>query len=103
MRRPPELFPLILGPPKAGADPFLNHRALTFGEHAKHLEHRLAAGRGRVEPLLMQEEVDPERVQLGKKADQVLQATAKPVHRPRHHEVEFALRRVSAKPVERGA
>jgi hypothetical protein len=29
-----------------------------------------------------------------------LQATAEPIHRPSHHYVEFALRGVSAKPVE---
>jgi hypothetical protein len=33
---------LFLGPPKPGADSFLNHRALKLGKHAHHLEERLA-------------------------------------------------------------
>src|ERR1700730_9930632 len=53
-----QLFALTTGPRKPGADSFLNHRALELGKYAHHLEHGLAGRRGRVEALLMQEQVD---------------------------------------------
>jgi hypothetical protein len=98
--RPAKPFALFLSPPKAGTDPFLNHRAFKFGEQAKHLKHGLAAGCGRVEPLLVQEKVDPKGVQLGEEANKVLQTAAKPIHAPRHYQVELSLGRVPAQPVE---
>jgi hypothetical protein len=61
---PAELLALTPGPRQAGTDSFLNYRALELGKHSHHLEHRLAGRRGGVEPLLMQEQVDAERVQL---------------------------------------
>jgi hypothetical protein len=74
----------------------LNHRALELGKYAHHLKHRLA-GRGRgVEALLMQEQVDPQGVQFGEKADQVLQAAAQSIDRPSHHHVELPLGGVPA-------
>jgi hypothetical protein len=56
-----------VGPPlpRPGADSFLNHRALELGKYAQHLKHGFAGGRRGVEPLLMQEKVDAQRVQLG--------------------------------------
>jgi hypothetical protein len=51
--------------------------------------------------LLMQIEVDAQGVQLGQKADQVLQAAAEAVDTPGHHEVEPPRRRVLVQPVER--
>jgi hypothetical protein len=39
----------------------------------------------------MQEEIDPERVQFGQEAHKILQAAAKPVHRPCHEDVELPL------------
>lgn len=53
------------GPRKAGTHSFRNHCSLELGKHAQHLKHRLAGGRRRVEPLLPQEQVDLECVQLG--------------------------------------
>jgi hypothetical protein len=44
--------------------------------NAQHLEHGHAGGRAGVEALLVQEQVDAERVQLGGEADQVPQAAA---------------------------
>src|SRR5215471_1233320 len=52
---PSERFALILSPPEPSADSFLNHRPFKLGKHAHHLKHCLAAGRGRVQTLLMQE------------------------------------------------
>jgi len=65
MPRSAKLFALILGPPKPGADTFLNHCPLKLGEYAHHLEQRLAGRRRGVEALLVQKEVDMKRVQLG--------------------------------------
>jgi hypothetical protein len=58
-------LPLAPGPRKPGADPFLNHRALKLSKDAHHLEQGLAGWRGRIEALPMQEEIDPQRMQLG--------------------------------------
>jgi len=54
-------------------DPFLNNRALELGKYAEHLKHRLAGRRRGVEALLVQVQLDPERVQFGEEADKVLQ------------------------------
>jgi hypothetical protein len=43
----------------------LDDRAFELGKHAKHLEHRFPGGSGRVESLVMQEEIDPGGVKLG--------------------------------------
>ena len=77
--RPSEPFALALGPRQASTDPFLNHGPLELGKHAHHLKHRLSSRRRRVEALLMQEQVDTEGMQLGQKADKVLQAAAQPI------------------------
>jgi hypothetical protein len=73
---------LKAGPLKPGADSFLNDRSLELGKDAQHLEHGLAGGGGRIEPLLMQEQIDPERVEFGQEANQVLQAAAETIDVP---------------------
>jgi hypothetical protein len=50
----------------------------------------------------MQKQVDVEGVQLGQKANQVLQAPAKPIHRPGHHHVELALSGIAKQPIKLG-
>jgi hypothetical protein len=40
----------------------LDHGALELSKHAQHLKHRLACWRRRVEALLMQEQIDAQRV-----------------------------------------
>jgi hypothetical protein len=52
----------------------LNYRALELGKDAQHLKHRLAGRRGRIETLLMQKQVDAERVKLGQERHKVFQA-----------------------------
>ena len=44
----------------------------------------------------------PSAWSLGQEADEVLQAAAQPVDRPRHHHVELPLGRVPAERIERG-
>src|SRR5262245_29444873 len=48
----------------------------------------------------MQIELNPERVQLREKADEVLQAAAEPIDRPGHHDIEPAARSVAMQLVE---
>jgi hypothetical protein len=96
MRSAAELLALSLGPPQAGTYTFLNHCSLELRKDAHHLEHSLAGWRGGVEPLLMQEQVYTERVQLGQEADEVLQAASEAIDRPRHHDVELPFDRVPA-------
>jgi hypothetical protein len=91
-----EPLALALGPRQPGTNALLDDRALELGKDAHHLKHRLA-GRGRgVEALLMQEQIDPQGVQFGEKADQVLEAAAQSIDRPSHHHVELPLGGVPA-------
>jgi hypothetical protein len=71
-RRPTKALALAPGPRKPGADALLNHCALEFGEHAHHLKHGLACRRRGVDPLLMQEQIDVERMQLGQEGNEVV-------------------------------
>jgi hypothetical protein len=98
-----ELLALAYGPLKAGTDPFLDHGPFELGKYAHHLKHCLAGRRRGVEPLLMQVEVNPQRVNFGQEADQVLQAASEPVDRPRHDHAELPLGGVSAERIKAGA
>src|SRR5262249_41441274 len=74
--RPAKAFTFTLGPLEASAHALLNDRALELGKDAQHLKHRLAGRRGRIETLLMQKQVDAERVKLGQERHKVF------CHRP---------------------
>jgi hypothetical protein len=50
--------------------------------------------------LLVQVEVDLERMDLAQEADEVLQRPSEPVDRPRHDHVELPLGRVAAERIE---
>ena len=52
----------------------MNYRVLELGKYAEHLKHRLAGRRGRIQTLLMQKQVDAERVKLGQEGHKVFQA-----------------------------
>ena len=67
----------------------MDHGALELGKHAHHPKHRLTGRRSGVEPLLMQEQIDAEGMQLRQEGDQVLQAAAEPIDRLGHDHVEF--------------
>jgi hypothetical protein len=96
----PSLLPLCASTIEAGLDPLPDHGALEFGEHAHHLKHRFAGRRRRIEPLLMEHEVNSERVQLEQEADEILQGAAKPIDRPCHHHIELATGGILAQCVE---
>jgi FtsZ-binding cell division protein ZapB len=51
----------------------LNHRAFKLSKHAHHLKQRLARWRRRVQALLVQVEIDANRMDFVQEADQVLQ------------------------------
>jgi hypothetical protein len=65
--RPIGLPLLVLGPRlrHTGQHALADNRAVKLGERAKHLKHRLTCRRGGIEALLMQVEIDIERVQFG--------------------------------------
>ena len=95
-----KLLSFVPGPRQARPHSLLDDRALKLGEYPHHLEHGLA-GRGRgVEALLMQEQVDPERVQFRQERDEVLQASPEPIDTPGHHHVELPLTGGPAEGVE---
>jgi hypothetical protein len=50
--------------------------------------------------LLVQKQVDLERVQLGQECDQILQAAAQPIDAPGHHHVELPAGGGSAQGIE---
>jgi hypothetical protein len=79
-----------VGTRKTSTHTLLDHRTLQLGKDAHHLKQRFARRCSRVQPLLMQEQVDTGGVELGQEADQVLQATAETVDRPRHHHIDLA-------------
>jgi hypothetical protein len=66
----PNLLPCALAR-KPRPHPLLDHRSLELGEDAHHLEWRLPGGRGGVDALLMQEQVDAEGVDLRQEAHKV--------------------------------
>jgi hypothetical protein len=88
-RRPAERHALLPCPRKPGVDTFLDDAALELGEHAEHLEHRLAcAGRG-VETLLMQEQVDALLMQVLQNVEQIGERATEPIDRPGRDQVEL--------------
>src|SRR5262249_786259 len=99
-RWPAESFTFTLGPLKASAHALLNYRAFELAKNADHLKHRLACWRGRIETLLMQKQVDAERVKLGQERHKVFQAAPQAIDVPRHHDVELALGGVPAQCIE---
>jgi hypothetical protein len=54
---------------QAGSDALDNYGALELGEHTHHLKHCLAGRGGRVDPLLVQLEIDPLGMQLAQDPD----------------------------------
>ena len=68
------------GPSQTCPDALLNHSAFELGEHAAHLEHGFAGGRGGVDPLLMQVEVNTLRVDFAKEGDKVLLRPTEAIH-----------------------
>src|SRR5262249_36040730 len=67
---------------------------------AQHLEHGLACGRGRVQSLLMQIELDPERMQFREEADEVLQAPPQSINAPGHDDIELAAGSIAVQSVK---
>jgi hypothetical protein len=61
---------------------FSYHRSLKLSEHTEHLEHCPTGGSGRIEPLLMQEQIDPLGVEVRQEAQEIGEGAAKPIHTP---------------------
>jgi hypothetical protein len=88
-RRAAELLSLATRPAQAQPEHVPELSPLELGKDAHHLKQRLAGGCRRVHSLLVQEQVDPQGVQLGEEADKVLEAPAEPIDRP-GHDTDFA-------------
>ena len=71
-----------------------DHRALELGEDAAHRKHCPSRWRRGVHRLLKQKQIDASAVDLLQKRDKPLQATAEPVDRPGHHDIETMSRGV---------
>src|SRR5262245_32627655 len=97
----PSRLPSRLARCSASAHALLNYRALELGKDAQHLKHRLAGWRGRIETLMMQKQVDVERVKLGQERHKVFQAAPQAIDVPRHHDGELALGGIPAQCIER--
>ena len=101
--RTPEALALSACSGEACHRPVHENSPLEFGEDAEHLEHGAARGRRGVQPLEMQEQVNPGRVQIREEADKVLQRSPESVHGPRHDHIELPARDVLEHRVERRA
>jgi hypothetical protein len=63
--------------------------AFKLGKHAKHLKHRAAGRRGRVETLLVQVEIDALGVKILEHRQQVCKRSTQAVNRPCGHHINF--------------
>ena len=70
--------------------PFGNQRALKLREHPQHLEEHAPRRRRRVEMLLVQIQVDVERLQVVEECHKVGQGPPKPVKAPGGNRVKLA-------------
>src|SRR5262249_15345234 len=98
--RPAELLSLRLGSSKAGSDALLDHGPLELGKHAHHLEHRLSGRRRGVEALLVEIEIDLERMNFREEFHQILQRAPEAIDAPCHYRVEFPLDGVPTQAIE---
>jgi len=80
--RSAQLRALGLGPRQADHDTFVDHAAFELGKHTHHLKHRFAGRRCRVDPLLMQIQVDVFSEKFLQDADKVDQRSAQPIDAP---------------------
>jgi hypothetical protein len=70
-------------------DPFLYYCALEFRKNTEHLKQRTACRRRSIDGLLFQIEITPGIIELAKKANEILQRSAKPVDRPRGNDIDL--------------
>src|SRR6185295_1236104 len=76
------------------------HRAFELGEGTGYLEQQLARrGRG-IDRLLVEVEIDANRLEMLDRAKQVDQRSAKPVNRPRLDDIELALAGILGQAIE---
>jgi len=91
-RRAAKLHALGFGSGLTGDDPAGDDRPLELGEDAQHLEEHPAAGRARVDGLLVEIEVAASGLDVRQEAHQIAQGASKPVNAPRRHDVHLAPR-----------
>jgi hypothetical protein len=96
--RPAALGALVSRSAKSGVYPFLNDRALELTPSIWKM--RPSGGGGCVNRLLFKVEVASSGVKFAKKADEILQRSAKPVYRPRCNDIDLATHDRFQKPIE---
>jgi hypothetical protein len=69
-------------------NPTSDHRALELGERAGYLLEQPACRGRRINVLLIQVEIDPNRFQVLDRAKKVAERTPNPIYRPCHDEIE---------------
>src|SRR5215470_4865043 len=69
-------------------DALLDNRSLKFDEGAADLEYQLAHRRRRVDRLLVDKQIAPDRLEMLDRAEQVDQGPAEPVDSPHQQDVE---------------
>lgn len=74
---------------EACPDTIPQDRALEFREYGEHGEHRAASGRGGVEALGMEVEIDAPAVDLGEEGHEVLEGAAEAIDGPACDEVDL--------------
>ncbi len=99
-RAPPQFRSLRSGPIKTGLHTLANDRTFQFCKDADHLEHRLSGRCRRVQPLLMQVEIDIQGVQVLQKSGQIVEGATEPINGPRRDHIEFTARRVLAQRIK---
>jgi hypothetical protein len=70
-------------------------------KYAEHLEESPSGRGGCVNRLLFEIEIAANGVQFAKKADEILQRSAKPIDRPRGNDIDLAAHDLFQKPIER--
>jgi hypothetical protein len=81
-------------------DPLPDYRPLELGKGAGNLKHKPSHRRGRVDRLLIEVEIDADRLQVLDGAKQVDERASEPVDSPGHHDIEIPPTSISQHPIE---
>ena len=97
--RTAEHLALRLRPSQSGVDPLLDHRSFEFREGAADLEYQLSHRRRGVDRLLVDVEVNPDRLEVLDRSQRVDQASSEPVDCPAKYDIEVPVPAIIQHPV----
>jgi len=101
--RAPKALARHPSPRQARFDALDNHGPLELGKHAHHLKHSFASWCRRVDPLLVQVQIDALAVEFTEEPDEILQRSAKAIDRPGRDEVKLAASNALAQAIKGGS